>query len=553
MKSRPYLVIFSLLTISVLAVLLLQVFWIRNFYIQKRDEFDKSVYAVLEKINARLEERQNLKVIQQDLQHQLNARKPSLKNNTVILKKSNTTLSYASVNANPGKQTNSFIRIETGNGRVEMQSHDTVLKALVSENVLVDKGKRSVERNIIKTAVPGIVINENNITIKTDSTNKLVNTIVTVPPKPEKSEGDIAKLMDKILMEIKIVDTDETNADTLRSIIQRTLENKGIFLPFEFSLKKLTQDKPAKILAQSAGYDSTKTAYRGDLSANKVFTTHNFLFLQFPDVSGVVMKGMKNIIILSLFFSLLIIAMFYYSMRLIIKQKKLSDVKNDFMNNMTHELKTPIATLSLAIDAISNPLIKSNEERFHSYMQVMKEENNKLNTHVERVLQIALLDKGELILKKSLVDLKQAVLNAIKSYQLQIKHRQIELLTNLEEQTLAIYGDEFHLQTAFGNLIDNAIKYSEEGARIEIKLNKENHTIYISVKDNGIGIASEQHRKVFEKFYRVQGGDVHDVKGFGLGLSYVKSIIEKHGGNIELISEEGKGSEFTIKLPTHES
>lgn len=551
MKSRPYLIIFSLLTVSVLAILLLQIFWIRNFYIQKRDEFDKSVYAVLEKVNTRLEERQNLKIIQQDLQHKLEATR-SLKNNTVIVKNNSATVSYASVNAHPKTEVNRFIRVETGNGRVEMHAHDTVLKTLVSESVVMDKGKRSVERSVIKTTVPEIVINGSHITIKNDSGSKRANTPLATPPKPGKPGADIEKLMDKILMEIKIVDTDETNADTLKGIIRQTLANKGIFLPFEFALKKLTQEKPAKILAQSAGYDSTKTAYRSDLSANKVFTTHNFLFLQFPDVSGAVIKSMKNSIALSLFFSLLIVAMFYYSARLIIKQKKLSDIKNDFMNNMTHELKTPIATLSLAIDAIANPLVKNNEERFNNYMQVMKEENNKLNTHVERVLQIALLDKGELILEKTSVDLKQVVSNVIKSYQLQITHRKIDLVTNLEELPLIIIGDEFHLQTAVGNLVDNAIKYSDEGARIEIELRKENHNIYICVKDKGIGIAPEQHRRIFEKFYRVQGGDVHDVKGFGLGLSYVKSIIEKHGGTIELISEKGKGSEFVIKLPAHE-
>jgi two-component system phosphate regulon sensor histidine kinase PhoR len=211
---------------------------------------------------------------------------------------------------------------------------------------------------------------------------------------------------------------------------------------------------------------------------------------------------------------------------------------------MTHELKTPIATISLAVDGISNPVIKNDETKFNKYTSILKEENKKLNDHVERVLQMALLEKGELILDKKSVGLRSLLESCISTRQLQIQNKKATVVLNATEE-VTVNADEFHLQNAFTNLLDNALKYSGENCEIIISLNKQGDIIF---KDNGIGIDKIIQEKVFEKFYRAQGGNLHDVKGFGLGLSYVKSIIEAHGGTIELKSEKNKGSEFIIRL-----
>jgi two-component system phosphate regulon sensor histidine kinase PhoR len=215
---------------------------------------------------------------------------------------------------------------------------------------------------------------------------------------------------------------------------------------------------------------------------------------------------------------------------------------------MTHELKTPIATISLAIDAMNSPLIKNDEGRYNEYTRILKEENKRLNTHVERVLQMAMLDKGELKLDKKELDPQVLIENAIATYQLQIKEKKAQFNFVKSEEAIKVMGDAFHLQNAFANLIDNALKYSAEHCRIDISVTKLQEEVYIHFVDNGIGIAVKDQLRVFDKFYRVQGGNLHDVKGFGLGLSYVKSIVEAHGGRIELKSEKDKGSVFVLRF-----
>jgi two-component system phosphate regulon sensor histidine kinase PhoR len=274
--------------------------------------------------------------------------------------------------------------------------------------------------------------------------------------------------------------------------------------------------------------------------------------VQFPDEAGLVFSGIKNMLILSAFFSLTIILVFYFTLKTILKQKKLGEIKNDFINNMTHELKTPLATISLAIDALNNPQVKQDEEKFNQYTAILKEENQKLNSHVERVLQMALLDKSELQLHKNEVNVIELIHSSIATHQLQINKQQAQVIFDSQQSGVKIYVDEFHLVNVFNNLLDNALKYSKENCLIEITVQKNLNNMLITFRDNGIGIDQALHDKVFEKFYRVQVGNLHDVKGFGLGLSYVKSIIESHNGTVELKSEKNKGSEFIIKLPINE-
>ena len=239
-----------------------------------------------------------------------------------------------------------------------------------------------------------------------------------------------------------------------------------------------------------------------------------------------------------------------YTFRRMLSQEKLNQIKNDFVNNMTHELKTPIATMSLALDAISNKAIKNDERKFENYTHILKEENKKLNNHVEQVLQLALLESGKLALNKLAVDLNLLIKKSIQTHQLQIEEKKAKVMYEGEENAI-VNADEFHMQNLFNNIIDNALKYSANECIVKIKLQKRDNSVIISIADNGPGIDTHLHEKIFEKFFRVQGGNLHDVKGFGIGLSYVKSVIEAHNGNITLKSDIGKGSEFIINFPLH--
>jgi two-component system phosphate regulon sensor histidine kinase PhoR len=549
MRSRPYKIIFAMLILSVLAVLLLQGFWIKNFYNQKLEEFDKTIYAALEKINEKLQERHNIKVIRD----QMMKRKQIPDKNKDITITKRTSHSSTSLNANGKKTVKQIVEIENNNGNaIQINGRDSMPAAFQAPQIFIATNKLEPGDSIST-----ISLSHSTISIDNGSKKSIKTTVIKNKPKDQpgtKTEklNDMDQLMDKMLMEIKIVGTDDTHPDTLKHIIQSALENKGIFIPFEFSLKKTSNTAKTEIVSQSSKFDSTKTSYRSDLSANKVFKTHNFLFLQFPQSGNVVFKQMKNILILSLVFAMMIIVVFYITLKTILKQKRLSDIKNDFINNMTHELKTPIATISLAVDALNNPLIKNNEQKFDQYTAILKEENQKLNAHVEHVLQVALLDKGELQLHKTTLNLNAVIRAAIHSHNLQVNEKKASVIFD-PPTDIMMTADEFHLLNVFNNLLDNALKYSKDKCIVQISVNHTDTEVTVKIKDNGIGIEPELHKRIFEKFYRVQGGNLHDVKGFGLGLSYVKSIIEKHHGTIELYSELNKGSEFIIKLPVYES
>ncbi len=517
MNSRSYKVIFVLLSFSLLVILLLQGFWIRNFYTQKVDEFNRTIYQLLSDVSAKLNERENIHFIKQSagLKTKVTKKGSKKSNNVKVMvsssASSNNISAIAGVDVLPG------MKMETTTGENN--------QIIISDSVVsVNNGHQTV---II---------------------NKRVSKSI---PKKQ----DLDKLMDKMMMEIQTIDVspiEDIKPDSLKNMIQKELASKGISTPFEFQLRK--QDKNTdKIFAQSEGFKKAGKTYKADLSNKRIFSDHNYLYLQFPDEDNYLFSSMKNILLLSVLFSLLIITVFYLTLKTILKQKRITEIKNDFINNMTHELKTPIATISLAIDAINNPQVKNNQERFNQYTAILKEENRKLNSHVERVLQMALIDKGNLQLHKTRIDLCAIIQASINTYKLQAEHCNGHIMVDGAQTPVFITGDEFHLLAAFNNLLDNALKYSKGNCLVQISLHNTGTHFLVKIKDNGIGIDADHQKKVFDRFYRVQGGNLHDVKGFGLGLSYVKSIIESHNGSIELQSEKGKGSTFTIKLPANEA
>jgi two-component system, OmpR family, phosphate regulon sensor histidine kinase PhoR len=243
---------------------------------------------------------------------------------------------------------------------------------------------------------------------------------------------------------------------------------------------------------------------------------------------------------------IVILLFFGYALSIILKQKKLSEIKNDFINNMTHELKTPISTISLSSEMLLRTDFSKEPDKLLRYVGIIYKENKRLEDQVERVLNVAKLDKDKLVLKKSDFDLNQLILDAKETFDVsQDESLELELCAG----ELMIYADEVHITNVIYNLLDNAQKYCEKTPRIQVCTKKENKQVIISIKDNGIGIKKENFNYIFDKFYRVPTGNLHNVKGFGLGLYYVKLIIEEHGGTIELKSQLGEGTTFLIKLP----
>ena len=241
--------------------------------------------------------------------------------------------------------------------------------------------------------------------------------------------------------------------------------------------------------------------------------------------------------------------LFSFSINTIYRQKKLSEIKNDFINNMTHELKTPIATISLACEALSDPDMRTGEKAIANYVGMIRDENKRLGVLVENVLRTSIFEQGQMKLKVQQFDIHQVVLGVISNIEIQVKARSGQIVTRFYAKNSVVKGDQLHITNVVYNLIDNAVKYSDGSPLVEIETHDESGAIAISFKDHGIGISKENQRKVFDKLFRVPTGNIHNVKGFGLGLSYVKGVLEKHGGTVDVESEIRKGSTFTIHIP----
>ncbi len=274
-----------------------------------------------------------------------------------------------------------------------------------------------------------------------------------------------------------------------------------------------------------------------------------FLHVHIPGQKRVVLRSMWALLTVSAVLILLIIAAFVYTVRTIYRQKRLNDIRNDLVNNLTHELKTPISTIALACEALNDPGVPKSPEQQRAFVGMIRDENKRLGVLVESVLQSAVLDSGSMRLRPVDVDMHQLIGDVVRNAAIQAERRNGHIRTVLGAELAHIKGDRIHLSNVFHNLIDNAVKYCEGSPEVVISTTSDSAGLEVRVKDNGIGIARADQRKIFDRLYRVPTGNLHNVKGFGLGLSYVKAVLEKHGGTIRVESEPGMGSTFIINLP----
>lgn len=276
---------------------------------------------------------------------------------------------------------------------------------------------------------------------------------------------------------------------------------------------------------------------------------NELLIIIVPDLANQVWYSLRWILMGAVTFFLIILAAFYVTVKTLLNQKKLSQIKSDFINNMTHEFKTPLATISLAVDALRSPKVQANPEKGAYFTNIIKEENIRMNKHVETILQAAFLEKQELNLNLSKVSVHEMVREVAGTFalQLQDKNGQIDFLLNASNDIIS--ADDTHFRNMLSNLIDNAIKYSQDPVRIVISSHSTKNHFVMRIQDNGIGMNKESVKRIFEKFYRAHTGNLHNVKGFGLGMSYVKTVIDAHKGKIKVDSAIGKGTSFTIEVP----
>ncbi len=335
----------------------------------------------------------------------------------------------------------------------------------------------------------------------------------------------------------------------LDSIIFRELSERSLPQSYNFGVKKTGYDSLLFVKDKKDSQSLLESPYVANLFPNDVFNHDDVLLLYLGDKINYILISLWPMILSSFLFSLIIVLVFAYTMHTILKQKRVADIKSDFINNMTHEFKTPIATIAIANEAIKDPRIHSSTEKLEYYTTVIRDENERMLKQVEHVLQMAQIDKGELNLRKEQLDMHDVIKRAISKVMLQLEQRNGILESDLKATDFVLTGDGNHLLNAVINLLDNANKYSPENPYIRIASYNSGGMFIITVTDKGIGMSKEVQRKIFETFYRAQTGNIHDVKGFGLGLSYVKAIVEAHKGTIAVKGEAGKGSTFTMELP----
>ncbi|HHC80214.1 MAG TPA: HAMP domain-containing histidine kinase, partial [Flavobacteriia bacterium] len=328
--------------------------------------------------------------------------------------------------------------------------------------------------------------------------------------------------------------------------LNNELRERGIDTNFEFGV--FGDGLATKVKSKKFKKEKGKS-YQVPLFANEDGDSNYQLYVSFPQKNTYILASISNILILSAIFIFIIILAFASALYQLIKQKQISAIKTDFINNMTHEFKTPIATINLALDAIKNPKIIGDKEKVKRYIEMIREENKRMHGQVENVLRISRLEKNQLDLTNEIVDLHDIIKDAVAHVDLIIKDKGGYINLHLKALQSEVMVNKFHFTNVIVNMLDNAIKYTKESPKIDVYTENAGNNIIVKIKDQGIGMNKNVQKRIFDKFYREQKGNIHDVKGHGLGLPYVKKIVEHNHGSVYVESEKGKGSTFTIKLP----
>ncbi|KAA3631069.1 MAG: sensor histidine kinase [Calditrichaeota bacterium] len=346
---------------------------------------------------------------------------------------------------------------------------------------------------------------------------------------------------------VPVIERIDTSA--IDSLLHKALSDSKINIDYSFGITSSMRDSLLFSSTSLVDADLISSDYKVLLFPFDINPQSNHLVVSFPNKQFYIYSKLGSLVIPTAFFLLIIVGCFAYTIKTIVSQRKTAQKLNDFINNMTHELKTPIATIQLAAEGINREDVLSDKEKLNRFNEMILTENRRMKSHVDKILQIATLEEGDYIIKFENIDIDELLVNAIKSFDLRLSEKNGSIQTRLNTANAQISGDIVHLTNIFYNLIDNAIKYTNNNVQIVVSTEVENGKLLVNISDNGIGIHPDDLKKVFTKYYRVASGDVHDVKGFGLGLAYVKMMTEAHHGSVEIASALGKGTEIKLTFP----
>ena len=515
MKQRTIWTIATIMGFSFLALLFLQLQYIKEMAEMKKEQFDESVNRALYQASRNLELNETLRYLEKDVNE---TERRAFKTDSIGTRSgqpdgSIQTSHQYSVIGKDGTIYSSF----------ELKTIETKPSQVPKAMIL------RTDKNAISEANKSMqeIIKNRYIYQKALLDEVVYSILYSASEKPLKER-----------INFKLLDQD----------LKAELMNNGINIAYHFTVS--TQDGREVYRCPDYTESGEEYTYSQVLFRNDPQSKIGIVKIHFPDMNSYIFSSVR-FMIPSVIFTLVLLVTFIITLILVFRQKRYTEIKNDFINNMTHELKTPIASISLAAQMLNDDSVSKSEQMMKHLGSVINDEAKRLRFLVEKVLQMSMFDRKKAVFKKKELDLNEMVENIAHSFTLRVEHTGGKIYTDIEAIDSAIYVDEVHFQNVINNLLDNAVKYRKPDQPIDIYLKtwNDHEHLYLSIRDTGIGIKKENLKKVFDKFYRVHTGNVHDVKGFGLGLAYVKKIVDLHQGEIKVDSDYGKGTKFTIKLP----
>lgn len=454
-----------------------------------------------------------------------------------------------------------IMQFEDDFGRIHEQTRRTVTRALSRLpylNTEPASGSDSVTQYIVIDPVEGAFLR----TVPRPRIKALVHHPSPDPEKEKKvqkvkqyfaegqsSKEDVFKDLYKEYREVNLPLNKRVHPQTLDSMLRAEFRNLSIFSEFEFRVTSAKRDSVIFTRASNRTEFLPDNSYETPLFPKDMIRDSGMLTITFPDKNNIILSNLTAMMGLSGGLLLILIFSFGYTIHSILRQKKISEMKTDFINNMTHEFKTPVATIMIASEALKDPDLSSDQSRIDRLANIIYDENVRLGNHIERVLNIAKIEKGDLKLEHKEVNMNDLLAAIVDSMSLQLQKRNASIELDLNAEKSVVIGDELHLSNVIFNLLDNANKYSTGNPEIKVSTLNSGKNLIIKVADKGIGMSRDQLSKIFDQFYRIPTGNLHDVKGFGLGLSYVNNIVKRLNGHIRVRSEKDQGSEFEISLP----
>lgn len=525
MKERRIKIIIGLMAFAVIGLIGVQVFWLTNLIKVEEERFNRSVSNAMIAAASKLERSEAAKMLVNKVWVGKNEKKPKQINEIKI---TGTHFNYFSHDTT---QKTRVIKIENDDDNFVCQFRDDSTEGgKVSEVKVFAVSSKPKMR--VQVSSPKIVF------------EKQLDTFVTTKKR----------LVQNVVAEMMEVNTQQPiekrlSVKTIDSVLTQEFASKGINSEFQFGILKVRQDSLTMLKNGTDVAELNKSTYQTLLFPGEVFTGINELRVYFPNKSSLILSSLVGMLALSIGFIALIVGVFLKTVQMFIRQKKITDVKNDLINNITHEFKTPISTISLACEALNEPALSAEKQSVARYSKIIREENERLQLMVDTLLNTASMERDEIKIERKEIDLEEIVAKVISKFDETIRQREGSVVVEAQSPNNKTLGDKFHLTNAISNLVDNALKFNEQKPEVKLVLSLESDNVILTISDNGIGIPKDSLDKIFETFFRVQSGNVQNVRGNGIGLSYAKKIIELHGGTISVESQINKGATFKLSLP----